>query len=144
MCTNSFFIHLFLQVVEILEAVESAISNMKKMYEGNQINFQLEKLRLMLEAEKEKLNFKNVKPIENQEDFDKLIDVMKTLLRSMEKFLNTGRDFESAHEYAEEIRKFFEIREKANITEAECLRVEKDEIVKMIRNLSDIFAKKFK
>lgn len=116
---------------------------MKRSYENHQIIEHLEKLQELLQIESQKLFLKNVKPIRTQEDFDKLMDVLKTLLSTMEKFANSGRDFDMIHKHAEEIRTFFKNSEKCKTVHSEMVQAEKETITGFIANMSEIFSKKY-
>lgn len=138
-----FYFIFSLQIVELLQHFEESINKMKRLYRGHQINEHLETLIDILNTESQKLFLKNIKPIRTQEDFDQLMSVLKTLYSTTEKFVNSGRDFDMVHKYAEQIRVFFKNREKCQTAHSEMLQVEKEAIMDLIAKLSEMFSEKY-
>lgn len=103
----------------------------------------LENLETILQIECKSLRLKNIKPLANQEDYDKLNEVLKKLLSTTEKFVKSGRNFEYIDKLAIAIRHFLEIREKTQIIHRDLIQFEKEAITGMIAKLSDMFAKKY-
>lgn len=103
----------------------------------------MDKFKILLEKEQQKLYLKNIKPLQNQEAVDNLTEVLKKLYLTTEKFIKSGRDFEGIHFYAEEVRQFLEIYEKLQESDSEMNRLEKHAIAEFLENLSDMFAKNY-
>lgn len=129
--------------MKMFKIVEETIEKIKHQYNKHEITGHLESLKEMLENQCRKLFLKNVKPIETQEDYDRLIDVFKKLAATMEKIITSGRDFAAINKFAEVIRENIETREKCYAARDELHLVEKNAITNFIGGLSDIFSKKY-
>ncbi|CAH1967814.1 unnamed protein product [Acanthoscelides obtectus] len=128
-------------VGEILTSLEKYATECKTIINGYKLYF--ETFWKYLKDESENVKLENVKVINNQEEYDKLMKVLENLRIVTDKIVISNRDFEKIHKIAESIRIYNEQKNIVKEKQEQTHKRFKNIFYDFLEDVSNMLAEKY-
>ncbi|VEN42450.1 unnamed protein product [Callosobruchus maculatus] len=127
-------------VGEILAFLENYVTENKTIIKGYKLYFEV--FWKYLKTESENVKLENVKVINNQEEYNKLMKALENLSSITDKIVHSNRDFKRIHEIADSVRKYLDCKDSVKDKQQQAAERFKNVFYDFLESVSNSLAHK--
>nr|CAI5847468.1 unnamed protein product [Callosobruchus analis] len=128
-------------VGEILTFLENYLAEYKTIISGYKLYFEV--FWKYLKNESENVKLENIKLINNQEEYNKLMKALGNLRSVTDKIVHSNRDFKRIHEVADNVRKYLECKNIVKDKQEQAVQRFKNVLYDFLESISNSLAQKY-
>nr|CAH7715496.1 unnamed protein product [Callosobruchus chinensis] len=128
-------------VGEILVFLENYVTEYKTIISGYKLYFEV--FWKYLKNESENVKLENIKVINNQEEYNKLMQALENLRSITDKIVQSKRDFKRIHEMADNVRKYLECKNIVRDKQEQAAERFKNLLYDFLESVSNNLAQKY-
>lgn len=132
------------EVVLMMDYLQEHFACLTNECEENNIKIELDHFKDALNLKCDKIILKNIKALENREEYEFFFSILELTLAATQKIINSGRNFEEVHNLAENMRNLSCLVDVVKKSQRTVSELEKNTLYTYLQNMSDFFAKKYK